>query len=75
MEIEVKDKEKRVNIWLTKAECQDVNLKAGLKPLFQEYKKKGYLVAVFESGTEDLEGLVRDLLLFNRIRLRELDKL
>ena len=74
MEIEVKDKEKRVNIWLTRAESQDQELLDSLKPLYKEYKAKKYLVAVFSSGTEDLKSLTCDLLRYNRVRLRELEK-
>jgi len=74
MEIEIKDQEKRVNIWLTHAESRDDELKESLKPLYKEYKAKSYLVVVYESGTEDLEALTKDLLLYNRVRLRELDK-
>ena len=50
MEIEVKDKQKRVNIWLTHAESQDEALMESLKPIYREYKAKKYLVAVFASG-------------------------
>ena len=74
MEIEVKDKQKRVNIWLTHAESQDEALMESLKPLYKEYKAKKYLVAVFASGTEDLKGLTCELLRYNRIRLRELEE-
>ena len=51
MEIKVKDKEKRVNIWLTRVESQDQALLDSLKPLYKEYKAKKYLVAVFHSGS------------------------
>ena len=54
MEIEVKDKEKRVNIWLTRAESQDQALLDSLKPLYKEYKAKKYLVAVFHSGNGNM---------------------
>ena len=74
MEMEVRDKEKRVYIWLTRAESEDPVLKESLKPIYQEYKAKKYLVAVYESGTGDLEGSIRDLLLYNRVRLRELEE-
>ena len=74
MEIGVKDKEKRVNIWLTRAESQDQALLDSLKPLYKEYKAKKYLVAVSSSGTEDLKSLTCDLLRYNRVRLRELEK-
>ena len=74
MELEVRDKEKRVNIWLTHAESQDAEFMESLKPIYREYKAKKYLVAVYESGTGDLEGSIRDLLLYNRVRLRELEE-
>ena len=73
MEMDVRDKEKRVNIWLTHAESQDPELMESLKAVYKEYKAKKYLVAVFESGTEDLQGLTRELLRYNRVRLRELE--
>ena len=73
MEIDVKDKEKRVNIWLTHAESQDKTLMESLKPLYREYKAKKYLVAVFSSGTEDLKGSILDLLNYNKTRLCELE--
>lgn len=73
MEIEIRDKDKRVNIWLTHAESQDTALKESLKPMYQEFKRKKYLVAVFESGTESMEELTRDLLLYNRVKLREVE--
>ena len=73
MEIEVKDKQKRVNIWLTHAESQDEALMESLKPLYKEYKAKKYLVGVFASGTENLKSLTCDLLRYNRVRLCELE--
>ena len=33
MELEIKDKQKRVNIWLTHAESQDPALMESLKPI------------------------------------------
>ena len=66
MELEVRDREKRVNIWLTHAESQDAGFMESLKPIYREYKAKKYLVGVFASGTEDL-------LRYNRVRLRELE--
>ena len=73
MELEVRDKEKRVNIWLTHAESQDAEFMESLKSIYREYKDKKYLVGVFASGTEDLKGLTCDLLRYNRVRLRELE--
>ena len=73
MEMEVWDAEKKVLIWLTRAESNSVELREALKPIYREFRDKKYLVAVFESGTEDLEELTRDLVLYNRTRLRELE--
>lgn len=53
-EINVHDGKKRVSIWLTRSEAGDAELRERLKPLYAEYKKKKYFVAVFESGAEDL---------------------
>lgn len=71
--IEIKEQEKRVNIWLTRAEGGDTGLKESLKPLYREYKARKFLVAVFVSGSEDLEELTLELLRYNRVRLRELE--
>ena len=73
MEMEVRDADKKVLIWLTRAESNSVEMKESLKPIYREFKAKKYLVAVFESGKESLEELTRDLLLYNRTRLRELE--
>lgn len=73
MEIDVRHDKKRVNIWLTRAESVDMGLRRSLEPLYKKYKAKKYLVAIYESGTESLEDSVRDLLLYNKVRLRELD--
>lgn len=73
MEIDVRHDKKRVNIWLTRAESADMELRSSLEPMYKKYKAQKYLVAVFESGTESLEESVRDLLLYNKVRLRELE--
>ena len=71
MEMTVKDEWKLVEIWLTNAEKSDPVLRAGLQSVYDTYKKKKYLVAVFESGNGDLYEQTRDLLLYNRQRLAE----
>ena len=71
MELTVKDERKLVEIWLTNAEKSDPVLRAGLQGIYDTYKKKKYLVAVFESGNCDLYAQTRDLLLYNRQRLAE----
>lgn len=71
MELTVKDERKLVEIWLTNAEKADPVLRASLQSIYDKFKKKKYLVAVFESGNGDLYAQTRDLLLYNRQRLAE----
>lgn len=71
MELTVKDERKLVEIWLTNAEKADPVLRASLQGIYDKFKKKNYLVAVFESGNGDLYAQTRDLLLYNRQRLAE----
>lgn len=66
MEMNVRDDQKLVEIWLTNAEKIDPVLREGLKEIYAKYKTKKYMVAVFESGKGDLYENTRDLLLFNR---------
>ena len=66
MEMNVRDEQQLVEIWLTKAEKKDQELRAGLKDIYDMYKKKKYLVAVYESGEKDLYENVRDLLVYNK---------
>lgn len=68
MEMNVRDNQKLVEIWLTNAEKIDPVLREGLKEIYAKYKTKKYMVAVFESGKGDLYENTRDLLLFNRRR-------
>ena len=73
MEMNVLDKTKDVEIWLTKAEKNDPQLRAQLKDVYAEWKKKGYFVTVFESGEKDLYQGTLDLLAYNKKRLAELE--
>lgn len=73
MEINVRDSDKIVEVWLTREEKQDLNLRERLKPLYQEYKAKKFLVAVFESGEQNLEELTGGLLVYNRKRTAQLE--
>lgn len=72
MEINIKDDKQLVEIWLTNAEKGDPQLRAGLQDLFDKYKKKQYMVAVFESGEKDLYQGTLDLLRYNKKRIAEL---
>lgn len=68
MEIHVRHGSKLVEIWLANSEKRDTELRARLRPLYREYKGKGYLVAVFESGEQDLTELTSGLLCGHRRR-------
>ena len=71
MIMNVNDDQKIVEIWLTNAEKQDAVVAEQLKPIYQEYKEKKYLVAVFQSGGRDLCEATADLLCYNRKRLAQ----
>ena len=71
MEINTNHDKKMVTIWLTNAEKTDLRIRGELQQIYDNYRTKKYLVAVFESGNGDLYENTRDLLLFNRKRLAE----
>ena len=73
MEMNVHDDKKLVEIWLTNAEKKDPVLREKLKDVYAEYKKKKYLVVVFESGEKDLYQGTLDLLAYNKRRCAELE--
>lgn len=73
MEIHVRNESRLVEVWLTNAERRNAELREQLKPLYREYKAKNYLVAVFESGDEDLCDVTSALLCYNRKRLAQLE--
>lgn len=73
MDINIRENQKLVEVWLTAADQEDNALQSRLKPMYQEYKKKGYLVAVFRSGRSDLYQQTHDLLRFNRKRIAQME--
>ena len=73
MQMNVNEEKKMVMIWLTNAEKNDPVIRENLKPLYAEYKKKKYFVAVFESGEKDLYQGTLDLLAYNKRRSAELE--
>ena len=50
-----------------------MSLREGLKRLYDEYKTKKYLVAVFESGEGDLYQSTLELLSYNKQRCAEIE--
>jgi len=62
----VKDDVQIVEIWLSNAEKNDKQLRDRLQLIYDKYRKKKYMVAVFESGEKDLYQGTLDLLAYNR---------
>ena len=71
LEINVRDDRKIVEVWLTNQEKQDESLKERLKDLYQQYREKKYIVAVYMSGDLNLTEETSALLCHNRKRLAE----
>ena len=61
MEITVCEERKIVAVWLRGGEEGD-----GLRELFARCRERGYLAAVYRSGTEDLAELTAGLLVHNQ---------
>lgn len=75
MELRVHQNMKIVEVWLTQKERENKVLQEQLARMYQEYTAKKFKVAQFHSGTDDLYAATRDLLLFNRKRIAELENL
>lgn len=71
VEMNVRDEQKTVDIWLSNAEKNDPAIRHSLEDIYREYQQKKYLVAVFESGSQDLYQNTLDLLRYNRRRSAE----
>ena len=72
MEVRVHEDMKLVEVWLTRQEQADNDIREQLRKMYQDYKSQKYMVAQFHSGGTDLYAVTRDLLLFNRKRIEEL---
>ena len=73
MEIHLNQASKLAEIWLTNTDQKNVQLQEQLKSIFQDFKSQGYLVAVFQSGNQDLYRQTADLLCYNRKRMAQLE--
>ena len=73
MEVNINKKLKLVEVWLTNKDQSDVAVQCQLLPLFNKFKGLGYLIAVYQSGKEDLYRRTSDLLSYNRKRLAQLE--
>jgi len=65
LELNVRERERIVEVWLTKDESKDNRLRKKLRPIYSEYRRKKYTVAVFESGRDSLYNNVESLVLHN----------
>ena len=73
MEIKVNNAERIVEIWLTNVEKNDEALKEQLKSVYEKYHAKKYLVAVFQSGSQELSPTTSNLLCYNHKRTAQLE--
>ena len=64
---------KIVEIWLTQAEQEDDALRDTLQKLYQDYSRRKFKIAQFHSGVGSLYDATRDLLLFNRKRIAQME--
>lgn len=73
MEMSVNKDSRTVEIWLNTREAQDPALNERLRSLYQIFSDQKYLVAVFQSGRQDLVQSTSDLLCYNRKRIAQLE--
>ncbi len=73
MVMNVLEEQKIIQIWLTNEEKDDPDVHARLKPVFTENNQRGFQTVVYKSGKQDLKEGIRDLLLYNKRKLAELE--
>ena len=71
MILEVCEKEKLALYWLSNEENEDKEFRNSLKPQYREWKNKGYKVAGFLSGKDDIVESTKELLIHNKEVLAE----
>lgn len=71
MILEVCEKEKLALYWLSNEEKEDKEFRNSLKPQYREWKNKGYKVACFLSGKDDIVESTKELLIHNKEVLAE----
>ena len=65
MEVNVKDKDKIVEIWLTNSDKEDDEVSNLVDEICRTYSRSKYRTAVFISGTGSLEDCTENLLCSN----------
>ncbi len=73
MVMSILEDRKIIQIWLTNEEKDDPNVHAKLKPIYAENKRQGFQTVVYKSGKQDLKEGIRDLLIYNKRKLAELE--
>lgn len=73
MEIHLNQTRKIAEVWLSTADQKNTRQQEQLKSIYKDFKKQGFLVAVFRSGTQDLYRQTADLLCYNRKHLAQLE--
>lgn len=73
MEIVRDDQAKMVQVWMTNQERQDTALQRQMKPMYAQWKRENFLVAVFQSGPRELQTSTRDLLSYNKKRIAQME--
>ena len=73
MEMNINEESRTVEVWLNVGEAQDPVLKERLRSLYRIFAAQKYLVAVFQSGRQDLVQITSDLLCYNRKRIAQLE--
>ena len=73
MEVKIYEDKKIVAVWLTNAERKDEYLRQQLGQIYEKYKGRKYKVVEFHSGAEDLYACTRDLVVYNRKRMAQLE--
>ena len=71
MRIVVHNEKRIISIWLSKSESADAELNSRLLGFCDDFKKHEYTLAVFRSGSGNLEELTGSLLKYNRALMVE----
>ena len=65
LQVNINEKEKIVELWLTSKENAQANLPQNIEKLIEKYKEKKFRVCMYQSGNEDIKINLLNLLLNN----------
>ncbi len=65
MEICIDEQDKIIEVWLTRSEANNMDIRNELQAKITECKRNKYLVCIYESGDRDLEDDIKALLNHN----------